>query len=123
MKIVELDIKVVKPFINKEGKPDFKFEDEHRTEVVASTKSQNNLVDELRESGALVGKVEAKDLFMDKNKCEKHLRTMIEEQITDEKLRKSVYNQIVKGLDLACVFEKNSIKAPAPATVSTANKK
>lgn len=83
-----------------------KFIDETKTAVVASTKSQNNLVEEMKEQGYLVGKIVVEDLFLDKQATANAVAEMVAKQIKEEEIAKAVVSHIVKALDGACVFKK-----------------
>lgn len=109
MKQVNLTIKKATAIMGKDNKPEVKFVEEKQVHVVASTKSQNNLIEELSASGNIVFGVSAQDLYLDKAKTRKYIDDMVSEQINDTVIKQAVINQIYKGLDLACVFDKNSV--------------
>ena len=82
------------------------FVDKVETAIVASTKSQNNLIDYLKEQGKIVASVSVEEIFLDKGKTRQAVADFVETQINDKAVSDSVIAHIVKALDGACVFKK-----------------
>ena len=98
--------------IMKDGKPAIEFKRENVLAVVASTKSQNNLIEEMKEQGQNVGTVKVQEFFLDKESTKLAITEMVTKQLEkeDEKIQKAVTSHILKALDSACVFYKEIIR-------------
>ena len=83
-----------------------KFVDKVETAIVASTKSQNNLIDEMKEQGKIVASVKVEEIFLDKGKTRQAVADFVLTQINDKAVAESIISHIVKALDGACVFKK-----------------
>ena len=83
-----------------------KFVDKVEMAIVASTKSQNNLVDELKQQGKIVASVKVEELYLDKAKTRQAVADFVSTQISDKVVCESIISHIVKALDGACVFKK-----------------
>lgn len=90
----------------KDGKPVVVIKKESVSAIVASTKSQNNLIDEMKEQGKNVGTVKVEEIFLDKQATATAVAEMVSKQIKEEEIAKAVCSHIVKALDGACVFKK-----------------
>lgn len=88
------------------GKPVVKFDVVTENYLVASTKSFNNLIDELKKQGKVPTSAEKVDFFLDDNKVKEIIKNMVDTLVSDEIYRKPVFEHIVKALDGACVFKK-----------------
>lgn len=77
--------------------------------IVASTKSFNNLVDDLKANGKVATKTEEIELFIDKSLTVKALAEFIGTQIKDVETAKYIVNHCIKALDGACLFKKPAI--------------
>lgn len=80
------------------------------TAVVASTKSANNLKDDLAQNRTFVRKCDTETVFIDKTIAEKHVTALVEEGIKDTAIRADIVKHIMTALDGACVFYKPPIK-------------
>lgn len=74
--------------------------------LVASTKSYNNLVDDLKADNKVAQESEIKELFLDKANAEKAVAAMVESMVADTVYRPLVTAHIMKALDGACAFKK-----------------
>ena len=83
-----------------------KFVDKVETAIVASTKSQNNLIDEMKEQGKIVASVKVEEIFLDKAKTRQAVADFVSTQVNDKAVADSIISHIVKALDGACVFKK-----------------
>ena len=83
-----------------------KFVDEELTAVVASTKSQNKLVEELQQSGKVVTDITVKDFFLDKNAVATVVSKMCVDLLPNEggAIQKATYAHIMESLDKHCIF-------------------
>ena len=103
----KLSISVNTPVaVMKDGKPVVEIKREIVSAVVASTKSQNNLIEEMKEQGKNVGTVKVEEIFLDKQATATAVAEMVAKQIKEEEIAKAVVSHIVKALDGACVFKK-----------------
>lgn len=103
----KLSISVNTPVaVMKDGKPVVEIKKEIVSAVVASTKSQNNLIEEMKEQGKNVGTVKVEEFFLDKQTTANAVAEMVAKQIKEEEIAKAVVSHIVKALDGACVFKK-----------------
>ena len=95
--------------IMKDGKPAIEYKRETVSAVVASTKSQNNLIEEMKEQGKNIGTVKVEEFFLDKQETAKSITDMVEKQLAkeSEEVKKAVVSHILKALDGACVFYKD----------------
>lgn len=80
------------------------------TAVVASTKSANNLKEDLAANDVLVRKCDTETVFIDKAIAEKHVTALVEEGVADKTIRADIVKHIINALDGACVFYKPPIK-------------
>lgn len=74
--------------------------------IVASTKSYNNLIDDLKHDNKIATESVTEDLFVDKKATEKAVTEFIATQIKEKDTAEYVSNHIMKALDGACVFKK-----------------
>ena len=83
-----------------------KYVDENLTAVVASTKSQNNLLDDLRKSGKVITEVVVKDFFLDKEKVANVISQMCVELLPQESeaIQKATFAHIMDSLNKHCIF-------------------
>lgn len=106
----KLSISVNTPVaIMKDGKPVVEIKRETVSAVVASTKSQNNLIEEMKEQGKNVGTVKVEEFFLDKQATANAVAEMVAKQIKEEEIARAVVSHIVKALDGACVFKKPAV--------------
>lgn len=99
----------MKKVVIKTKKADFKqgkFIDESVTVVVASTKSQNNVVEELVKSGVIVTEQIEKDIYLDKQKTLDAVNKSIDEQISDIETAECVKKHVASVLNIGCLFVK-----------------
>lgn len=92
--------------VMKDGKPVVEIKKEIVSAVVASTKSQNNLIEEMKEEGKNVGTVKVEEFFLEKQAIATAVAEMVAKQIKEEEIAKAVVSHIIKTLDGACVFKK-----------------
>ena len=85
------------------------YETTELVKVVASTKSENNLTDDLKQEFDSV-LYTAKDLFLDKEKTTNAILTTVKEQIKDEQIQKQVIEHIKNVLEIGCLFYKPIIR-------------
>lgn len=88
-----------------ENKPIYDIDSE--VVVVASTKSENNYIDELTKSGKVPTTKEVKEFFLDKNATRAEVIAMVNKLCDDIEVRDMVVNHIMDALDGACVFWKD----------------
>ena len=74
--------------------------------LVASTKSYNNLVDDLKQENKIAANSEIKELFLDKAATRNAVTEMVSKAVTDTAYQPLVVEHIMKALDSACVFKK-----------------
>lgn len=91
---------------DKDGKPVIQYKTETELYVVASTKSQNNLLDELKADNKVASDVLVENLFLDKKAVLKLFSDYIGTAITDKTIATAVIEHTLKALDGACLFEK-----------------
>ena len=77
--------------------------------LVASTKSFNNLMDDLKAENKTPSKVERVDLFLDKEETRKAITGTVENLVKDIDYVPLVIEHIMTALDGACVFKKPPI--------------
>lgn len=78
------------------------------TEIVASTKSQNNLIDaySLAEK-FIIGKPQETEIFVDGNETAKALAATFAEMYSDKEIVAALTAHALKALDAACMFKRN----------------
>lgn len=74
--------------------------------LVASTKSFNNLMDDLKAENKTPSTAERTDLFLDKAVTEKAVTAMVADMVKDTEYAPLVVAHIMTALDGACVFKK-----------------
>lgn len=74
--------------------------------LVASTKSFNNLMDDLKAENKTPSTAERTDLFLDKAATEKAVTEMVAGMVKDTEYAPLVVAHIMTALDGACVFKK-----------------
>ena len=86
-----------------------KYVEEDIIKVVASTKSQNNFVEELQSNGHCVISVTAKDIFLDRAKTVESFKTMVEEQFEEEseETKNGIVELCCKAFETLCIFDKS----------------
>ena len=77
--------------------------------IVASTKSFNNLIDDLKAANKTPSTMERVDLFLDKVETEKAVTAMVTNMVKDTEYAPLVVAHIMNALDGACVFKKPPI--------------
>lgn len=77
--------------------------------LVASTKSYNNLIDDLKQENKVATNSEIKELFLDKAATRNAVAEMVSKAVTDTAYQPLVIEHIMKALDSACVFKKPPI--------------
>lgn len=82
---------------------------ETQNALVASTKSYNNLIDDLKAENKVATNSEIKELFLDKATTEKAIAAMVAANVADTAYQPLVTAHIIKALDAACVFKKPAI--------------
>lgn len=73
--------------------------------VVASTKSQNNFVEELKKQDLIINEIIVKDFYLDKSKTLQAVNDFIDSQYQDKELAKSVKEHFAKVLEIGCLFQ------------------
>lgn len=91
------------------GKPVVKFIEKKEVHIVASTKSQNNLIDEMKREGKFANETKVVDLFLDKVNTEKAVAAFVDTINESDEVKSMVVSHIMKALDSACVFKKPPI--------------
>lgn len=94
----------------KDGKPVIVYEVANATHIVASTKSFNNLLEDYQAQGKMPTSTKREDLFLDKDKTEKAVDNLVNEQIKDTEVAKLVSEFVKKALDGACVYYKPIVR-------------
>ena len=79
---------------------------ETQNALVASTKSYNNLIDDLKAENKVATNSEIKELFLDKSETRKAVTEFVAKAVTDTAYQPLVVEHIIKALDNACVFKK-----------------
>ena len=97
MKLLEINERVV----NFEQK---KMEDIKTLSVVASTKTENSLIEDLRNQGKMIVNYKTKDLFLDKAKTEENIFSFVATQIDNKEIAEMVAKHCIEMLDRGCVF-------------------
>ena len=92
--------------VMKDGAPVVEFQTETIIALVASTKSYNNFMDDLRAQGKNPDTTTTKELFIDKEEAREAIRALVETDVKDPEYQEAVINHIMKALDGACVFKK-----------------
>lgn len=82
------------------------YEEETVHFLVASTKSFNNLMDDLKAINKTPAKVEKTELFLDREETEREINGMVECLVKDNEYKALVFDHIMNALDGACVFRK-----------------
>ena len=82
---------------------------ETQNALVASTKSYNNLIDDLKAENKVATNSEITELFLDKSTTEKAITAMVAQSVADVAYQPLVVEHIIKALDSACVFKKPPI--------------
>lgn len=85
----------------------------YKTEIahylVASTKSFNNLMDDLKAENKTPSTAERTDLFLDKAVTEKTITAIVADMVKDTEYAPLVVAHIMTALDGACVFKKSPV--------------
>lgn len=83
-----------------------KYIDEIITAVVASTKSQNNYLDELKEKGKVVASVVVKDFYLDKGKVLNAVKSLVNDLLINEtaETKDATTAHIMDSLNRHCIF-------------------
>ena len=76
------------------------------THIVASTKSLNILLQELKEKNINVNKVKVADVWCNRAVVNKHLAELAKDTFLDEKMQKLFVEYMQKQLEKMCIFEK-----------------
>lgn len=76
------------------------------THIVASTKSLNILLQELKEKNINVNKVKVVDVWCSRAVVNKHLEALAKDTFTDEKMQALFIEYMQKQLEKMCIFEK-----------------
>lgn len=92
------------------GNPVIKYETQTQTHIVASTKSQNNLLDDMQKDGNIPTEKKVENLFLDRAKTEKAVDDFVCAQISDVDTAKLVAAFVKNALDGACVYYKPIIR-------------
>lgn len=80
------------------------FQEVEMVEVVASTKSANNLREGLQEGGKIIKSIKATDFFLDDD-CVVDLLAVISEHFGEE-IYEKVQTHLLKALQSACMIER-----------------
>lgn len=91
------------------GKPVVKFDESEQTHLTASTKSTNNLIDDMKREGLVASDVIVKDFFLDKDETRKTITELVSRISPERELDEKIIVHIMKALDGACVFKKPPI--------------
>lgn len=91
------------------GKPVVKFDESEQTHLTASTKSTNNLLDDMKREGLVASDVIVKDFFLNKEETRKAVAELVGKISPEHELDESIIKHIMKALDGACVFKKPPI--------------
>lgn len=75
--------------------------------VVASTKSENILKDELNAKDIRVIKSDVSDLFIDEKAIRETIATAVGKMEIDEILKASLVDLLMSGMDKVCAFKRN----------------
>lgn len=82
----------------------------YKTEIVnylvASTKSFNNLMKDLKAENKIPSSVETVELFLDKAETEKAVKTLVTNMVKDTEYAPLVVDHIMNALDGACIFKR-----------------
>lgn len=85
----------------------------YKTEIgnylVASTKSFNNLLDDLKAANKAPSSAERTDLFLDKVATKEAITAMVDNLVKDNDYKPLIVAHIMNALDGACVFKKPAI--------------
>lgn len=91
----------------KDGKPVIEYDEQTADYVVASTKSYNNLIEELKQDNKIATNSIVENIFIDKETTRKAVEAIVNGQIKDDAVTaKAVINHMMSALDKACVFKK-----------------
>ena len=88
------------------GKPVVKFDESKQVHLTASTKSTNNLLDDMKREGLIASDVLVKDFFLDKDETRNTIVELVARISPEHELDESIIKHIMKALDGACVFKK-----------------
>lgn len=91
------------------GQAKIKYDVKEETHITASTKSTNNLVDELTKENKKPTDVKVEEIYLDKAKTRQAITELVMSTVADNKIQNSVIEHVMKGLDTACVFKKPPI--------------
>lgn len=95
--------------IGDDGKAFIRYEIDEETHLTASTKSTNNLLDDLKQMGTVPAETKVEDFFLNKEETYKIISEMVEKLNPKKELNGGVVSHIMKALDGACVFKKPPI--------------
>lgn len=95
--------------IGEDGKAFIRYEVDEETHLTASTKSTNNLLDELKQLGTVPTETKVEEFFLNKDETRKTISEMVEKLNPKKELNERVIAHIMKALDGACVFKKPPI--------------
>ena len=95
--------------IGDDGKAFIRYEVDEETHLTASTKSTNNLTEELKQQGIVPTETKVEEFFLNKDETRKIVSEMVEKLNPKKELSEKVVSHIMKALDGACVFKKPPI--------------
>lgn len=91
----------------KDGKPFIEYDEKTADYVVASTKSYNNLIEDLKQENKIPTNTIVKDVFLDKEATRDAIESVVKEQLKDDaETAKRIMYHVMLALDRACVFKK-----------------
>lgn len=91
-----------------DGKPVIDWKETKETFIVVSTKSRNNLVDELTLAGKTPTEIKATDLFLDEKTVTEKVNKIIDELVTDSDENKGIKGHFIKAMNSICLFKKEN---------------
>lgn len=95
--------------IGEDGKAFIRYEVSEEMHLTASTKSTNNLTDEIKQQGIIPTEIKVEEFFISKDETRKVISEMVEKLNPKKELNGNVVSHIMKALDGACVFKKPPI--------------
>lgn len=103
---VKLTFRNAKAVINKEGKPAIEYEEGNSEHIVASTKSLNKLLDDIKKENKVPQNVITEEIYISKEDTTKAIEDVCGKGFADKNTAKFIAEHMVKALDGACVFKR-----------------
>jgi len=106
---LDLEFRTPKAVI-KDGKPMIEYETASERHIVASTKSKNNLLEDLKQDNKVATTVIETEIFINKDAITNAIAETVANEINDKEIADYITAHMIKALDGACVFKREPKK-------------